>query len=147
MSTTNNTVPLALTAVADTTFNTASQYTLYTGLPAPFTAALLDGITFSVDRLTVNVSGIYNIQSYSNISAFPSSSARISTRFLINGTTYGSRKPIIKSAVVSDESQLTGFGLIQLNAGDYIQITYASDTTGNLLIKDSSHILTLIKPI
>lgn len=144
MSITANNVVFPLTAVGDATFNTPSQFTVFTGAGAPFTGYLNHGVTFSTDRLTVPVTGAYNIQSYSNIGAFPSATAKVATRYLINGTTWGTRKAITKSAVANDESQLVGIGITELNAGDYVQIGFASDASGNLLIKDSLHTLILM---
>lgn len=142
---TNNTTTFAMTAVADTTFDTPSQFSLLTGTGAPLSGELLYGITFSVNRLTVPYTGVYHIESYTNISSFPSNTARIALKYILNGTTYSSRGPIIKSAIAGDQSQMAGFGLIALNAGDYIQMVIASDTTGNLVIKDMNNTLSLVR--
>jgi len=138
MTITNNAVVQAMTAVADTTFNTASQFTLMTGASFPWAGENLSGITFATDKITISETGIYLLVAYLDIAAFPSSTARISMRFRINGSAYGSRKPIVKSGVVNAESQLIATGLVGLNAGDYLQHYIASDVTGNLLIRDAN---------
>lgn len=142
--TSNNTV-FAVTAVADTTFNTASQFSLLTGPGAPWTSENLFGVAFDVDRLTVPVSGIYEVHTWMNITVFPNASARVAVRYRVNGSTFSLRKPTVKSAIANDISQVTGFGLVSLNAGDYIQMYVASDTTGNLVIGDCSHSIKLIR--
>jgi len=142
---TDNATVFPLIAVADTTFNTASQFTLLTGAGAPWTSENLFGMTFSVDRMTVPVTGVYMIHLWMNINTFPGTTARVSIRYRVNGTTFSTRNPTIKSAVVNDVSQLSGFGLIQLTAGDYVQLCVASDTTGNILINDGSNVLQLIR--
>lgn len=142
---TNNAVNFPVVAVADTTFNTPSQYSLLTGVGAPWLSENLFGITFSVDRLTVPVTGVYMINLWMNVNTFPNSTAKVSIRYKVNGTTYSSRKPTIKSAVANDVSQLTGFGLIPLTAGDYIQLFIASDTTGNILVGDANNSLHLVR--
>lgn len=142
---TANSTAIALTAVADTTFNTPTQYTLLTGPGAPWIGGQLYGVTFTTDRLTAPVTGVYQINSWMNISAFPNASTRISIRYRINGGTFSVRKPTIKSAIANDISQLSGFEFLNLNAGDYVQIYVASDTSGNLVIGDSSSSLQLVR--
>lgn len=142
---TNNSTNFALTAVADTTFNTPSQFTLLTGAGAPWASENLHDMTFTTDRLTAEVDGIYMINLWMGIGAYPSSSARVSIRYLLNGITYSSRKPTVKSGGVGAQDQLSGFGLLSLSAGDYVQLTVASDATGNLLINDCNSTLTLVR--
>lgn len=143
---TNNGINFPVTAVADTTFNTPSQFSLLTGAGAPWTSEnLIGGLVFSVDRLTVPVTGIYEINLWSNIAGFPNATARVCLRYRINGGAYSTRKPTIKSAVANDVSQLAGFGLLTLNAGDYVQLYIASDTSGNILISDANSEFKLIR--
>lgn len=147
MAITNNSTNFAVTAVADTTFNTPSQFTLLSGGGAPWAADIVDGVTFSTDKLTVPVTGVYFIDTYLNIGAYPSGTARVSIRYLVNGTTYSSRNPTVKSGGTASEGQLVGFGLINLTAGNTIQLTVASDTTGNLLIKNANVVMRLVRNI
>jgi hypothetical protein len=141
---TNNGTNFPLTAVADTTFNTPAQFTLFTGAGAPFTSEHLNGITFSTDKLTVSKAGLYRIETYLNIGGFPSGTAKVALRYRINGSTYSTRKPTIKSSGAGAEGQLVGFGLLHLNANDYVQLVVASDTTGNLLVRDVNSIITMV---
>jgi len=141
---TSNSTVRALTAVADTTFNTPSQYTVMTSTGFPWVGENLSGITFNTDRLIIPETGVYLIVSYFNIGAFPSSTAKLALRFLINGTTYGTRKPTLKSSGTGAEGQLVGTGLVSLTIGDYIQQVIASDATGNLLIKDANVTMHLV---
>lgn len=144
---TNNSTAHAITAVADTTFNTPSQYSLMTGAGYPWASENLHDITFSVDRLTADISGVYMINLWANIVQYPSSTAKVSIRYLLNGTTYSSRKPTVKSGGAGAVDQLNGFGLLILNAGDFLQLTVASDATGNLIFSDINSTLTLIRPL
>lgn len=145
MTITNNSVNFPVTAVADTTFNTPSQFSLLTGTGAPLVGETLKGITFNVNRLIIPYTGIYEIKTYANISSFPSNTAKVALRFLINGTTYSSRGPIVKSAVAGDCDVMSAHGLINLTAGDYFQNVIASDTTGNILIRDFNTTIILVE--
>lgn len=145
MGITNNTVNFPVTAVADTTFNTASQFTLFSGTGAPWTADIVDGVSFDTNKLTVPVTGVYFIDTYMNIGAYPSGTSRVSIRYKVNNTEFSARNPTVKSGGTGAEDQLVGFGLINLTAGDYIQLYVASDTTGNLLIKNANVILRLVR--
>lgn len=145
MTITNNSTNFVLTAVADTSFNTPAQFTLVTGTGAPWVSENLFEVTFNTNRLIVPVTGVYKIDMYMNIGAFPATGAKVAVRYLINGTSYSTRKPTIKSSGAGAEGQLIGFGLLTLNAGDFLQLTVASDSTGNLLIRDLNTTLQLIR--
>ena len=145
MTITGNTTAFPITAVADTSFNTPSQFSLFTGTGAPLSGETLKGISFNVNRLTVSVTGVYEIKTYCNVASFPSNSAKISLRFLVNGTTYSTRGPIVKSAIDGDSDIINAHGFISLTAGDYIQNVIASDATGNIIIRDFNTSLVLIE--
>lgn len=147
MAITNNATNMALTAVADTTFNTASQFSTITGAGAPWAGENLSNITFATDKLTIVNAGVYKIETYLNIGSFPSTTAKIAIRYKVNGTTYSTRKPTIKSSGTGAEGQLIGLGILTVAANDYVQIAVASDTTGNLLIRDANVIITPVKVV
>lgn len=142
---TNNSTAFAITAVADTTFNTPSQYSLMTGTGFPWASENLHDMTFDTNKLTISISGIYMINLWANIVQYPSSTAKVSIRYLVNGVTYSSRKPTVKSGGVGAVDQLNGFGLIPLNAGDFIQLVVASDATGNIIFGDVNSTLQLVR--
>jgi len=143
---TNNAVNFALTAVADTTFNTTSQYTLLTGAGAPWTSDSLYGVSFSVDRLTAPVTGVYEVKLWMNVLTFPTATAKVAARYRINGTgAFSARKPTVKSGVAGDIAQLVFSEHVALTAADYIQLYVASDGTGNLVMGDANLTLTLVR--
>lgn len=142
-----NTNSFAMTAAVDATLNTNSDYVVLTGTGAPWLAdpVGLLGVTFSVDRLTVQTTGIYRVDLWATITSFPSNTAKISVKYRINGTTMTLRHPIVKSNSVGDNGNLNGFGIGLFNAGDYIQVMVASTVTGGLILSDVSAVMTLIK--
>lgn len=147
MHITNNSTPFALTAVADTTLNTASQYTLLTGSGAPFANGLEDGVTFSTNKLTVQHDGVYDLNFWACLTSFPSNTARIGMKFRINGTTFSDMKVVTKSNSNGDDGLMAACDLVELSANDYIQLYIASDTTGNVIINNSALTMKMIKAL
>lgn len=141
----NNTTAFPVTAVADSTLNTGSQYVLLTGPGAPFTSTVSNGITFSTDKLTVVTAGVYELAAWANISLFPSNTAKVGLKFRINGTTVSPMKVATKSNSLGDYGTLVAFDYVSLSANDYIQLMVASDTTGNLVLENFNITLNLIK--
>jgi hypothetical protein len=141
-----NATVFPLTAVADTTFATSSQFTLVTGTPAPWvTGAEMQNVTFSTNKLTFAKAGVYTLLAYLNIGAFPSSTAKIALRYRVNGGSFSDLKSVVKASSASDESQIFGAGFLTLAANDYVQLYVASDVTGNLLIKDANFIASIVR--
>lgn len=134
----------AITASADTTLHTTSQYALFTGTGAPFASANLDGVTFTTDRLTFTKAGLYQVGFWCTIEGFPSNTAKVAFRYRKNGTTVSSLKVINKSNSAGDIKVMSYTVFVQLAANDYLQVMIASDTTGNVVIGDmglSAHLI------
>lgn len=147
MTVTNNTNNFALVAAADATLATNTDYALYTGTGAPLVASGLEfgGVVFSVDRMTVNVTGVYKISMWAAISGYPSNTAKVAAKYRVNGLTFSPRRTMSKSNSGGDAGSLEGFGLLALNAGDYIQLYLASTVTGGLIITDMNTTIELVR--
>lgn len=145
MSINNNTVPFAVTAAADPTLNTTSDYVLMTGSGAPFVSALHDGMTFNTDRLIVTQPGIYQLGFWANIASFPSNTAKVAVKFKINGTTFATRRIVVKSNSGGDYGTLVGFDIVTLTDNGYVQFYTASNTTGNILFENVNFTLNMIR--
>lgn len=125
-------------AAADATLASTSDYVLFTGAGAPFMGEMLHGITFNTDRLIVSTPGVYEVRFWSNISVFPSNTAKVGARFRVNGTTWSPRTVVTKSNSAGDSGHLNAFGLINLSANDYVQLYIASTATGNLVFSNAN---------
>jgi hypothetical protein len=145
MSIVNNAVPFPVTAVADPTLNTGSQYVLLTGPGAPFASSISNGVTFDTNKLTAVTAGVYELAAWGNISLFPSNTAKVAMKFRINGTTVGTMKVAVKSNSNGDYGTLIAFDYLSLSANDYIQLMIASDTTGNVVFENFNLTMNLIK--
>lgn len=145
---TTNTNAFAITAAVDGTLNTNTDYVLLTGTGAPWAADASNfNITFSTNRLTVPVTGVYKIDLWSTIISWPSASAKVSVKYRLNGgATYSVRHPMARApSTATDPGELTGFGFIPLVANDFLQLYVASSVTGNLTFQDVNTSLTLIR--
>lgn len=145
MAITTNTTNFTTVAAADATLKTTAQFQLLTGTGCPWAAVDLSGTTFTTDRITVQTTGMYRLDLAMSIKAFPSSTAKVATKFRVNGATYSGRNLIAKSNAAGDEEQLSGFLLTPLTAGDYVQVCLAASASGSLLINDADFSVTLVK--
>lgn len=143
-----NSTPFAInSAAADPTLQSNSDYVLFTGVGAPFVGESLYGTAFNTDRLTVSTPGVYEVRFWSNIGTFPSTSAKVGAKFRINGTNWSARTVVTKSNSVGDSGHLNAFGLVTLNANDYIQLYVASSASGNLVLNNANLTLELKRAI
>jgi hypothetical protein len=145
MAITTNTTNFTTAAAADATLKTTAQYQIFTGTGAPWAATEVSGVTFGTDKLTVTSSGYYRIDLTMSIKAFPSNTAKVATKFRVNGTNFTQRNLIAKSNAAGDEEQLSGYILMALTAGDYVQVCIASNAAGALLVNDADFSVTLLK--
>lgn len=130
-------------AAADPTLASTSDYVLFTGTGAPWTSESLNGITFTTDRLTVPVTGVYKFDLWANVNQYPSTSAKLAFRYRINGSTFATRYPMTKSNAAGDSGSISASGLISLAANDYIQLYIASTVTGSVILQAVNLTLTL----
>lgn len=144
---TQNTNAFAVTAAVDSTLNTTSDYVLLTGTGAPWAADPVNfNVTFSTNRLTVPVTGVYKIDLWSTIVGWPSAAAKVSVRYRLNGGTFSTRHPMARApSTATDPGELTGFGFIPLTANDFLQLYVASTVSGSLTFQDVNTALTLIR--
>jgi len=146
MNITNNTNNFALTAAADATLNTTTDYVLFTGTGAPWLAGQLHECTFTTDRITVPVTGIYRFNFSASVKAFPTTTAKVGVLTRINASgAFATRNWIAKSGAAGDEAMIAGNSMLSLTAGDYVSVYVASTATGNLILEDVDAILTLVR--
>ncbi|MNL07412.1 hypothetical protein D3C87_1280850 [compost metagenome] len=149
MVVTNNSNSFAVSAAVDPLLATNSDYILYTGTGAPLAASGLEfgGVTFSTNRLTVGVSGIYKVNLWALISSFPSNTARVAIKYVVSGSVFSLRRTLVKSNSAGDYGNLSGFGLVQLANTDYLQLYIASSVSGGVIFNDLNLTLELIRPL
>lgn len=122
-----------VSSAADSTLNSNADYVLFSGNGAPWQAdSIMNGVTFSTDRLTVTSSGIYKIEIWAVIKGFPTNSAMVSLKYRRNGTLFGPAKAMVKSNSAGDYGNISAFGITELQGGDFIQLAVASTDAGSL---------------
>lgn len=142
-----NTTPFPVTAAADSTLNTNSDYVLLTGSGAPFINGTSDGVVFSTNKLTMGSAGIYELSFWANISSYPNNTGKIAFKFKVNGTTFSTLNVIIKANSAGDHGLVCASDLIQFAATDYVQLYVASEATGNLTIHNLNLTAKMIKAL
>lgn len=145
MGITNNSTAFSVTASADATLQSTTDYVLFSGLGAPWASEILDDVSFTTNRLIVTYPGLYEIKFWANISTYPSNTAAVGARFRVNATTWAARTVVTKSNSADDVGHLSAFGYINLNANDYVQLYVAATATGNLIMKNANLTLELKK--
>lgn len=143
----DNAVPFAITAAADPTLETGSQYVLMTGSGTPFVNGTSDGVVFDTNKLTFTYAGVYDINFWSNITTFPSNTAKVAVRFRMNGTAVSPMHVWCKSNSNGDAGILAASDFITVAAGDYIQLMTASDVTGNIVFHNMNLTAKMLKAL
>ena len=147
MTIVDNAVPFAITAAADPTLETGSQYVLLTGSGTPFVNGTSDGVVFDTNKLTFTYAGVYDINFWSNITGFPSNTAKVAVRFRMNGTAVSPMHVWCKSNSNGDSGILAASDFITVAAGDYIQLMGASDATGNIVFHNMNLTAKMMKAL
>jgi len=151
---TQNTDSLSLIAAADTTLDTASQYTILTATTpgsGPISNVVADEVfnmTYSVTNytLTIPVTGIYYQGIWANLKS-DTVSTKVGITFTRNGVQdFGGHGPAKTDIKDSNRTVNMGFSSLQdYTAGDTIGICIAADKTCELTLQDFRVFLNLIR--
>lgn len=144
---TNNTTAFTVAAATDSTLNTTSDYAIITGTGAPWASSNLDSITFNTDRLISPINGIYSLEITLACSAFSFNAGVVAARYLINGTTFGSRRVEVQVDKAGHRDTITIIEHIQIPANQYIQIAIASTVAGTVTINNAVVNLKLLRQL
>jgi len=138
---------LALTAAGDATLNTDSEYVKITGT-GMWNEGHVDGVTFSTDETVVPYAGDYELAFWTSITV-ASAGALVGIKYAINDSTpYSVRKVITSSKSAGDTSNISSVGFItNLSANDTVSLYIASDTTGNVTLKEAGLIIKLLDTV
>lgn len=140
-----NTTAVALSAAADTTLNTDSDYVRASSGIGTWQAGVLSFMNFSTDLLGIVVPGDYILNLWLELEVV-NTSTRVAVKFAINDLVpYSTRKVSFQSNSVNNIGNLSGqFILPGLTALDTISLYVAADAATNIIVRDAGLILTLL---
>lgn len=144
---TNNTTAFTVAAAADATLNTTSDYVILTNTGAPWASSNLEGITFNTDRLISPVNGLYSLEINLGISAFSFSNGLVAARYLINGSTFGSRKIELQIDKAGHKDTISIMEHIEIPANQFVQVAIASSVAGTVTVNNAIVNLKLLKQL
>lgn len=145
MSISNNINAFAVGAAVDPTLTSTSDYVLMTGTGAPWALDASSAVTFTSNRLTVPVAGVYRIDLWGDITSYPSSSTTLALRYRVNGTTFEGSKSQSKPNTAGSYGNMSSFNYVTLTEGAYIQLMIASTVAGGVVFENLGLSVTLIK--
>lgn len=132
---TNNATVIAVTAAVDSTLNTNTDYIQVTGIWNAIPDGINSNVTQQTNSFTVGITGAYRIQVWANVTSSVNNMT-IGLKFAINGTIAVGRRPKAFMGTLGDYTNVNGWGLTNLNAGDVVTLWMASDKTANITIQD-----------
>ena len=141
-----NGVGLATTLAADSTLNTDSDYSKITGIWQAPSTTTNSGVTFSVDKLIVPVTGTYRIELWVSFTS-PNSSVT-GLKFAINDTVpYSTPKMKRSSTASTDWGVASAHIMVDLTASDSLSLYYANTVTNatGIVIEDAVLMVQLIR--
>lgn len=134
-----------MTAAADVSLSTNSDYRTITGTGAPWTNDQLFGVTTTADGLVASVSGVYKLETWLDLSQFPTTAAKIGLKYIIDGTVYGARRAVVSSNDTGDAGLINMFAIVPITAGSVIRLAVASTAAGNITFHSGTFMINLLR--
>lgn len=137
----NNSTAQPIT-VASTDLNTDTNYTKLTfGWTSPYA----ENMTFAIDKMTVGVSGLYEMGFWGVIKV-PKNANFVGIKYAINDTApYSLQKIETQSNTANDYKNVSGESLIQMTAGQSISMYVAALITDSPVFEEAGLVLKLLK--
>ena len=132
-----NSTAKAMSAAADATLNTNTDYVKMTGAAFPWADNYSHGVTFSTDKFVLAQPGYY-IVSFWGAFLVAAINTFIGIKYAINDTTpYSVQKLISQSSTANDYINLSATSIIgPVAANDTISMYLASSNATNITLKD-----------
>lgn len=140
----DNATPLALTAAADSTLATNTDYIQVTGIFDTIPHGVNNGVTQQTNTLTATLSGDYRIELWADTSSSVNSTT-IAFKFAVDGVIGLTRRPKNFMRNTGEFHNLAAFGFVNLTAGEVVSMVVASDLTAGIILEDVVFSLTLLR--
>lgn len=138
------TTGVAVTAAADATLNTDSDYTKYN---VDWASGTLDNITFSTDKLQVPIAGVYYLTFWCTIK-IPNNNNYVGVKYSVNDSTpYSTRKIATRSTAANDYRSMSGHGVVTLAANDTVSLYIAGTVSDTPVITDGGLVIALVDTV
>lgn len=146
MDVSGNTTAIAVPAAADSTLSTDSDYVKITGAGAPWSATHQRLMTFDVDKLQVQVPGIYLINFWCS-GTISANNTRISIKFSTNDTApYSVQRLTTRSTEVNDTRNLAAHSIVtELSVNDTLSLYVAANNATNVTLQDAGFSAILLR--
>ena len=140
----NNATATAVTAAADATLNTDSDYVKIT---AGWTGDHLHNVSFNTDELILSKGGFYYISFWCSIKV-PTNNNFVSIKYAINDTApYSNRKIKSQSVTANDYINMSATGILDsITADDTLSMYIAATKTDNIVIEEAGLCAMLLHP-
>lgn len=141
MNIVNNSTGTAVTAAADATLNTDTDYVKVT---AGWASGHLERVTFSTNKLVAPTTGHYTIKFWCSVK-IPAINNFIGIKYAVNDATpYSLQKLVSQSATSNDYRNLFGSAVVALNAGDSVSIYVAATKNDTLVFEEAGMIMSFM---
>tara|TARA_B100000929_G_C15511743_1_gene421127 strand:+ start:7384 stop:8058 length:675 start_codon:yes stop_codon:yes gene_type:complete len=132
MNLTDNTTAKNVTAAADTTLNTNSDFVEY---DVALSFESVQNMTEGANYLEIDQSGLYLIDFWCGVKSSVSTT-KFSLKFVRNDTLFVGRGPKLTTSNSGVVANLSANGIHDFNAGDQVKLFIAADKTADITIED-----------
>lgn len=134
---TNNATTIAITAAADSSLATSSDYIQITGIFNTQPDGASYGVTQNTNSVTVSRSGYYRLEFWCSLKS-TTNNTQVAIKAGVNGAVSSvSKRPKIYMRNAGEIHSGSAFGYVYLNANDVLSIHIASTTSATLTIEDA----------
>jgi hypothetical protein len=141
---TNNAASIAMTAAADATLATNTDYIQVVGVFDAIPHGVNNGITQQTNSLTTALKGDYRVELWADTSATVNSTT-IAFKFAVDGVIALVRRPKNFLRNAGEFHNMAAFGIVSLEAGNVITLHMASDKTAGIVLEDAVLDLIMIR--
>lgn len=141
----SNTVSVALTAAADSTLGTDTDYIRAGAGIGAWQSGALDNVGFSVDKLVISIPGDYQLTFWADLQ-ISNTNTLVAVKFAINDLIpYSVRKISMQSNNANNVGNISGSAILpNMALNDTVSLYTAADAATNIIVKDAGMILTLL---
>lgn len=140
----NNSTVLGLTAAADSTLVTNTDYIKVTGIFDAVPHGQNNGVTQQADTITATQDGVYVVHFWVDTSSSVNSTV-VAFKFAVDGVISLVRRPKNFLRNINEFHNMSAHGFLTLTAGQTVDLRIASDKTADIILEDAVFSLFLLR--